>query len=343
MSSVFKSVVLRYKLKVVLAVSVYFTGFAVLVSQAFQGPALLAAVDGMAAGLIIGIFEEFYFHGPRGAWMRRMRPLVSIPIYAAIGCTMFLAIQHATAHAFGGVEQLRQSYARYHIIIPLVFLSMALGILALRVIGFVGARTLVDLLIGRYLRPTVERKVLLFLDMEGSTATVQSLGQAHANAFIAKFLFDVSRPVTEHGGDIYLYTGDGLIGMWDWDRAVRDNTIVAAVDAIRAAVERERPNYQSGFGRTPAFRIGIHGGEVVIGEQGDTKRSIGVYGDTINIAARLEQMAKEVGVRCIISAAVAGALPQPVDGLMRLDDASVRGIAEPVAILAYPEPAGETR
>lgn len=42
----------------------------------------------------------------------------------------------------------------------------------------------------------------------------------------------------------------------------------------------------------------MHGGDVVISEQGDTKRAIGVYGATINIAARLEQAAKTLGESC---------------------------------------------
>jgi len=62
------------------------------------------------------------------------------------------------------------------------------------------------------------------------------------------------------------------------------------------------------FGVVPNFRIGIHGGDVVVSEQGDTKRSIGIYGDAINIAARMEDAAAVHGVRCILSEVVAEAL-----------------------------------
>ena len=94
--------------------------------------------------------------------------------------------------------------------------------------------------------------------MKGSTATVEALGPVRAKAYIGKFLFDISRPVTEHGGEIYLYTGDGLIGLWDWDAALADNAIVAAVDAIYAIIARERVAYERDFGRVPEFLIGVH-------------------------------------------------------------------------------------
>jgi adenylate cyclase len=58
----------------------------------------------------------------------------------------------------------------------------------------------------------------------------------------------------------------------------------------------------------PSFRIGVHGGEAVVSEQGDTNRAIGVYGSTINISARMEEAAKAHNVACAISGDVAGAL-----------------------------------
>ena len=45
-----------------------------------------------------------------------------------------------------------------------------------------------------------------------------------------------------------------------------------------------------------------------VSEQGDTKRSIGIYGSTINMASRMEEAAKVYGVACAISGDVARAL-----------------------------------
>ena len=78
-----------------------------------------------------------------------------------------------------------------------------------------------------------------------------------------------------------------------------------------AAVAAEREACERSFGVAPAFRIGIHGGDVIVSEQGDAKRSIGIYGDAINIAARMEEAARAYDVRCVISETVAGVLSDP--------------------------------
>src|SRR5580698_8445550 len=102
-------------------------------------------------------------------------------------------------------------------------------------------------------------------------------------AFVRKFLSDLSPPIVDHGGDIYLYKGDGLIAIWNWADAFRQDAILRAVDAMFATVAHETEAYQRWFGVVPAFRIGIHGGAVIVSEQGDARRSIGIYGDAINI------------------------------------------------------------
>jgi hypothetical protein len=57
--------------------------------------------------------------------------------------------------------------------------------------------------------------------------------------------------------------------------------------------------------------------------------------NAINIAARLEQGAKEIGETCIFSAEVANALPQDTTGFEPRGEVDVRGISELVAICRY--------
>ncbi len=157
------------------------------------------------------------------------------------------------------------------------------------------------------------------------------LGAFRITALVGKFLFDISKPITDFGGHIYLYKGDGLIGLWDWDTAVRGNKILRAVDGIFAAVRREHGEYHRQFGVAPTFRVGIHGGDVVVSEQGDTKRAIGVYGDTINIAARMEEAARTHNVACVISGYVAEAPSFALQGIIWGFNWKHAGQAEKVA------------
>jgi class 3 adenylate cyclase len=213
------------------------------------------------------------------------------------------------------------------------------GILMMRVVHFIGLDTLFHLMVGTYHRPVRERKVLLFLDINGSTELGEKLGALKMRALVRKFLSEVAQPIIDRGGEIYLYKGDGLIAMWDWTAATRDGAILHAVDAMFARIANEREVYRQSFGVAPDFRIGIHGGDVIVSEQGDTKRSIGIYGDAINIAARMEEVARAHNTACVVSRVVADAL---ADG-SRFDEMEperVKGISAPIPVCKLKAAAG---
>lgn len=79
----------------------------------------------------------------------------------------------------------------------------------------------------------------------------------------------------------------------------------------------------------------MHGGEVVVSEQGDIKRSIGIYGTTINIAARMEEAAKIHKVACAISGNVTAALAKQDDRLRLIGNERVKGISAEIPIFEY--------
>ena len=205
----------------------------------------------------------------------------------------------------------------------------------MRTVHFIGIETLFHLTVGTYHRPVIQEKVLVFLDINNSTGLAERLGAVQTKSLVGKFLFDISKPITDHGGEIYLYKDDGLIALWDWHEAVRENRILRAIDAVFATIKREQPEYLEQFGIVPSFRIGVHGGEVVVSEQGDTKRAIGVYGSTINIAARMEEAAKAHNVACAISGDVAEALLDDDKRLLPIGREKVRGIDAKIPIFEY--------
>ncbi|WP_298877625.1 adenylate/guanylate cyclase domain-containing protein [uncultured Bradyrhizobium sp.] len=110
-------------------------------------------------------------------------------------------------------------------------------------------------------------------DEEGTLARLKSCRKA---------LIDPK--ITEHRGRIVKTTGDGMLVEFG-----------SAVDAVRCAVEVQRA-MASGFVDMPAekriqFRIGIHVGDIIID-------SDDIFGDGVNIAARLEGIAEPGGI-CI--------------------------------------------
>lgn len=324
----------RRKLAGIAMAVAIFACLGAVTTAAVGRPVEIGTLNAILIGAGIGLFEEFYVQGPGGSWMREMHPLRSIFIYVLVVIALYLVALHVTHLVLGRLDDLPVVYRRLPYGIAFFTAFSVVGILIMRVAHFVGLRTLLDLVIGTYHRPVEERKVLLFLDINGSTALGERLGALRMRAFVRKFLSDVSQPIVDHDGEIYLYKGDGLIAVWNWADAVRADAILRAVDAMFAAVAEQSGTYERLFGVAPGFRVGIHGGAVIVSEQGDAKRSIGIYGDAINIAARMEEAARAHNVRCVMSEVVAGALADR-SRVRHIGAEQVKGISAPVAICEY--------
>lgn len=277
---------LRRKLVSVLVAMVIFACLGGVTTLAVGRPVELGITNAILIGAGIGLFEEFYVQSQRGNWLRNMHPLRSILVYVAVIVVLYLVAVHVSHLLLGRLDDLPTVYRRLPYGLTFFTIFSVVGILMMRIAHFIGLENLFHLIVGTYHRPVEERKVLLFLDINGSTALAEKLGALATRSLVRKFLFDLSQPITDRGGDIYLYKGDGLIAVWNWEQAIRDDTVLRAVDAMFGAIAHERAAYINSFGVVPSFRVGLHGGNVIVSEQGDTKRSIGIYGDPINIAAR---------------------------------------------------------
>jgi hypothetical protein len=145
----------------------------------------------------------------------------------------------------GRLDDLPTVYRRLPYGLAVFTLFSLVGVSMMRIIHFVGLETLFHLLVGTYHRPVQEQKVLLFLDVNDSTALGVALGPLATRALMRKFLADVSQPIIDFGGDIYLYKGDGLIATWNWAAAMRHKAVLSAVDAMFQAIERDSSVYES--------------------------------------------------------------------------------------------------
>jgi adenylate cyclase len=329
------SISTRRKLTSILLAVVIFALLAGLATRAGGRPAIFGVLNAIFVGTGVGLFEEFYVQSLRGRWMRNIHPLRAIPIYTAVVVVMFLIAVNLTHLLLWPFFALPVPYARLPFVLPVVIAFSVIGIVVMRTVHFIGIETLFHLTVGTYHRPVIQEKVLVFLDINNSTALAERLGAVQTKSLVGKFLFDISKPITDHGGEIYLYKGDGLIALWDWHEAIRNGRILRAIDAIFATMRREEREYLEQFVVVPSFRIGVHGGEVVVSEQGDTKRAIGVYGSTINIAARMEEAAKAHNIACAISGDVAENLLDDGRRLVPIGQEKMRGSAVEIPIFEY--------
>ncbi len=171
---------LRKKLIAIAIVGVVFELFALILAPLIGAPLDQALLTAACIGVAVSSFEEFYVHGAAGRTLRAMHPIKSILIYTAFVCIVAIIGIHLTHVALGRVDRLVEAYARFPTALAMIIAVSLVGVLVLRVIGFIGTKTLFHLLVGRYHRPVMERKVILFLDMRNFTGFVEELGPLRA-------------------------------------------------------------------------------------------------------------------------------------------------------------------
>ena len=119
------------------------------------------------------------------------------------------------------------------------------------------------------------RRAVLFADVCDSTAIYESLGDTKALALINRLLGHLDKKVAEHGGAVVKRLGDGMACQFSAPDA-----------ALRAACEMQTAAFNLALGKTPklAIKVVFTYGPVIM-EDAD------VFGDTVNVAARLVAVA----------------------------------------------------
>jgi len=176
----------------------------------------------------------------------------------------------------------------------------------------IGGRVLGSFLLGTYRRPRREQRIVMFLDMAGSTALAEEIGEVRMHDLITRFFFDIDQPIADFGGEVHAYVGDEVIVTWPLSdeprRNVRPLRCFFAAEDLIADLAR---SYLQEFGVVPRFRAGVHAGPVVISECGDVKRQIAFFGDTMNVASRLCDHTKVAGEVLVASAELLKSAPLP--------------------------------
>ena len=160
------------------------------------------------------------------------------------------------------------------------------------VASLVGPRVLTNIVLGRYHHPVREDRVFMFLDVRGATALAERIGDERAHEFLTRFFFDIDAILRRWNGEVVTYLGDGVMITWPLEEAMEESAPLEFLADVMGWVVTHAPAYQEEYGAIPTFRAGLHGGEVVVGECGSSKREIAYIGDVVNIAARLEQSCK---------------------------------------------------
>src|SRR5207248_9951580 len=182
--------------------------------------------------------------------------------------------------------------------------------------------------------------VSMFVDMRGSTRLAEARLPFDIVFLINRFLEAASQAVVDAGGQPNQFVGDGLLALF----GLHVDPPTACRQAIRAAamvasnVEYMNHEFASELEQPIQFGIGIHGGEVIIGDIGFRDHTVfTALGDPVNVAARLQDMTKAHQCTVIISEEVYHRAGIPPDRLSRTD-VSIRGRDQPMTVCAAADP-----
>ena len=178
---------------------------------------------------------------------------------------------------------------------------------------------------------------VLFADMRGFTARTEAMDPTEIGPFISEFRTRVMRAARANGGVIDKFIGDAAMVVFGVPRADPDGArrTLACARAILAEVE----DWNAGLARPIEVGIGAHWGEAYCGAVGDDQRlEFTVLGDTVNVAARLEEASKTAGAALVASRALLEAAGESSAGWTSLGAAPLRGRAAETEILGWRPP-----
>ncbi len=186
---------------------------------------------------------------------------------------------------------------------------------------------------------------LLFSDLSGFTTLSENMDPENLLALLNEYLDDMTQIVLDHGGYVDKYIGDAIMAFWNAPKAVDDHADRAMLVAVTMQRHMEALNRRWGGASSKhgelEVRIGIHTGEVVVGNVGGEERiNYSAIGDAVNLAARLEPANKTYNTLNMVSQATLAAGDASKFRVRELDYVAVKGKSEPVTVYELLELAG---
>jgi adenylate cyclase len=170
------------------------------------------------------------------------------------------------------------------------------------------------------MEPSVERKLttILCADVYGYTRLMEQ-DEAATLATLKLYRDAINGLIARHRGRVVSTAGDSLLADFQ-----------SVVEAVRCAIEIQQElagrNGSLPDARRMAFRIGINLGDVML-DGGD------LYGEGVNVAARLEALAEPGGI-CISRSVYDQVRNKLTVGFDYLGDQPVKNVSEPVPVFA---------
>jgi adenylate cyclase len=136
---------------------------------------------------------------------------------------------------------------------------------------------------------------VLFADVVAFTPLAENKPAEEVVAILNELFSILTEVVFRHGGTVDKFVGDCIMAVWGAPVAQEDHAsrALAAAEDMMRFLETANESFRERYGITLELGIGINSGEVLVGNIGSDKRmEYTVIGDVVNVAARLEAIAR---------------------------------------------------
>ena len=134
----------------------------------------------------------------------------------------------------------------------------------------------------------------IFVDLKGSTALTERIDQEAMSEIKKRYFTVMAAQIERHGGKVEKYIGDAIMAVFGIPRAHEDDALraVRAAHGMQLELTDLNEEFRRAYGVELANRTGVNTGEVVANMDPTANQQLAT-GDTVNVAARLEQAAPE--------------------------------------------------
>lgn len=272
---------------------------------------VLPGILAMMFGSLIGAIEILYLNN----WFQKssfLKKIVFKTVIYVLLITVFILFMVIVGDAYeAGISPLNEKlwntamnffFSFAFLTIQLyVAVGISISLFYTEVSDNIGQGVLLNFFTGKYHHPVEEERIFMFLDMKSSTTIAEKLGHVAYFKMLKEYYADLSDPIIEYGGEIYMYVGDEVIVTWKYKRGVTNDNCLHCFFAMKAALSNQAKKYELEFGVIPTFKAGIHLGKVTTGEIGVIKKEITFSGDVLNTTARIQGLCNNHGVDLLTS------------------------------------------
>ena len=185
-----------------------------------------------------------------------------------------------------------------------------------------------------------EELTVLFSDIEGFTTISEGLDSESLVGLLNEYLSKMAKIILQNMGTLDKYVGDAIMAFWGAPIPQHDHALRACMTALQMQEVLASMHAVRVQERKPVFRtrIGIHTGEMVVGNMGGAEKvNYTVIGDSVNLASRLEGANKQYGTGIMVSQQTYEVVKSSILG-RNLDRIVVKGKTEPVTIYELIQP-----